>query len=354
LTGAQLKDALAHSNAQVSQNRKLILLGLDAAGTMVNGRPINPNEYYSVATNEFLASGGDGYDMVASGRNKKYTGLMLQQVVMDYTRTLQASGQLLSLAPLKASLPRFTVKSRVALDLILKGLTVSETAKDYPQIKLLQSKNVGDFLHWSFQSDLSTLVASPKYDLELSLVSKYGRLQHPRLPSIELDDNTKADAVFRVLAAKRRLSPIARLEVENIEFTPSEGNHITAQLSAGVESKMPSGITISGGVLLRRHRPEDKTENQLNFDLRAQYRATARGVQFQSEIKLFPIVINSTSTDRAFKDYIATFLSSVRFPLNKHLFLSSSLVLYRETRIGPWAYNMDIAVQLHRIWGKKP
>ena len=363
LTGVQLKDALAHSKKQVSESRKLILLGLDAAGTVVNGRSINPKEYYSAATNDFLASGGDGYNMLALGRNKKYTGQMLRQIVIDYLQAIQASGQPLSLAPLKASLPKFILKSKVGLDLMLKGLTVSQTAEKYPQISFLQSKNVGNFAHWSIQSDLSTLIASPKYNLELSLISKYGRLQHPRLPSIELDDNTKAAAVFRFLPAKRKSpllpfikggNPITRLEIENIEFTPSEKNRIIAQLSAGVERKILTGVAISGGVLLRRHQRKNSSENQVNLDFRAQYQTTAKGVQVKSELKFFPIVINTASSSRPFKDYIASLFCVAKFPLNKYLFLSTSAIFYRETQIGPWAHNAQIAIQLHRTWGKKP
>jgi hypothetical protein len=237
---------------------------------------------------------------------------------------------------------------------MLKGITVSETAKDYPQIKSLQSKNVGDFLHWSIQSDLSTLLASPRYDLELALVSKYGRVQHPRLPSIELDDNTKAVAIFRFLPIRSKLIPIARLEVENIELTPSDESRIIGQLSAGIERKLFPGIVVSGGMLLRRYRPVEAVENQLSLDFRAQHQATAKGVQVKSELKFFPIVTTTSSDRHAFKDYIATLLGSVKFPLSKYLFLSSNVTLYRETRIGPWAYNMDVAVQLHRTWGKKP
>jgi len=353
LTGAQLKDALEHSKKQVSENRKLIQLGLNSIGTVVNGRPINPKEYYSVATNDFLASGGDGYDMLTLGR-KKHTGQMLRQIVIDYIQTTQSSGRLLSLTPLKASLPKFIVKSKVGLDLTLKGLTVSESAKNYPRISSLQSKNVGNFAHWSIQSDLSTLIASPKYDLELGLISKYGRLQYPNLPSIELDDNTKAAAVFRFLSAKRKLHPITRLEIENIEFTSSEENRIVAQLSAGVERKILSGVVISGGVLLRRHRHEKKAQNQLNFDFRAQHQITAKGVQVKSELKFFPTAIDTISSGYPFKNYIASLSSAAKFPLNKYLFLSTSAILYRETQIGPWAHNAQIVIQLHQAWGKKP
>jgi len=353
LSGAQLKAALAHSNKQVSESRKLVLLGLDTAGTSVNGRAINPNEYYSVATSDFLASGGDGYEVLASARKKEHTGLIMRQTVVDYIQELQASGQLVSLASLKASIPQLILKSKAGLDLMVKGITVSESAEDYQQIKLLQSKNVGDFFHWSIKADLSTLMASPRYDLKLGLVSKYGKLQHPLLPSIELDDNTEASSVFRFHLQKRKLHPIARFELENIEFTPSEGGHTIAQLSAGVERKMLSSIVISSGILLRRHRLAETTDKQVSLDFRAQYQGTAKGLQVKSELKLFSIITSTVSDNGPFRDYIATFSGAIKFPLRKYLFLSSTAYVYRDTRIGPWARNIDLAIQLHRTWGKK-
>ena len=354
LSGAQLKDALTHSNKQVSESRKLILLGLDAAGEKINSRAINPGEYYSVAVNDFLASGGDGYEMLAAARRKKRTGLFLRQAVDDYIVEMKASDKLLSLAPLRASVPRLLVKSKVDTDLTLKGITISDSAESYPQIKLLQSKNMGDFFHWSVQTELSTLMAMSGYNLDLGFVSKYGRLQHPRLPSIELDDNTKASAVFRYIFEKRKLHPIARLEVENIEFTPSEERHTITQFSVGVERKLPYGFTLSGGMLYRRHRPEESTENQVNMDLRAQYKATAKGFQIQSELKFFPIIHTTASESNVFRDYIGALTFTARFPVRKYLYLSSSIIAYRETRTGPWAHNAEIAAQLHHAWGKKP
>ena len=371
LTGTQLKAALAHSDKQESESRKLILLGLDAKGVAVNGCPIDENEYYTVATNDFLASGGDGYEMLASGRKKKDTGRMIRQVIIDYIQDTHAQGNPISLAPLKASLQSqaFVVKSKVGLDLTLKGLTVSKSAVNYPKISSLQSQNVGHFAHWSIQTDLSTilsfrgnsalaaktnLVAPPRYSLELGLMSKYGRIQHPQVPSVELDDNTKASGVFRFLPAKRKFHPISRLEIENIEFTPSEENRIVAQLSAGIEQKLFSRVGIASGILLRRHQGKEESQNQVNFDFRANYPTTVRSVQIQSELKFFPIVFDTKTTGRAFKDYIASLFCSAKLPLNKYLSLSSSAILYRETQIGRWACNAQIAIQLHRTWGKKP
>jgi 2',3'-cyclic-nucleotide 2'-phosphodiesterase (5'-nucleotidase family) len=44
------------------------------AVTMADGKPLDIAGTYTVATIEFIAAGGDGYEMMASGRNLKYYG----------------------------------------------------------------------------------------------------------------------------------------------------------------------------------------------------------------------------------------------------------------------------------------
>jgi 5'-nucleotidase/UDP-sugar diphosphatase len=366
MTGDQLRAAVGHSNRHALDNRKLVLLGLDPDGNVVNGRSINPNEYYTVATNDFIAAGGDGYGMVAAGRKMKHTGLMVRQVTIDYIRAIQASGQSVSLAPLKAAAPKFVVKSKVQLEPMLKGLTVSETAEKYQYIGFLETRNVGNFAHWGIQSNLSTLIASAKFNLELSANSKYSRLHHPDLPeSIEIDDNTTAAAILKVSAGKWGLNPIARLEFENIEFVleeiekeegkmEKEPRRIVSQLSAGLERTMLPGLVVSTGAHFRRHRPEDTIQYQGNVDLRAQYGTVLKGIEINSEAKLFLIVTDTAlEENKPFKDYIATLTASARLPLNKYLFLSTSAVLYRESQTGPWAHNAQVAIQFRQTWGKK-
>jgi len=359
LKGDQLRAAVGHSNGQVIDNRKLILLGLDPWGNTVNGRGTNPGEYYTVATNDFLAAGGDDYGMIASGRKKKNTGLMLEDVVIDYIQATEDAGRAVSLAPLKAAAPKFVVKSKIGLEPMLKGLTVSETAKEYWYIGFLQTRQVGNFAHWGIKGDFSTLIASPKYDLELNLNSRYGRLHHPDLEkSIELDDNVKASAILKLLAGKWGLKPIARLEFENIEMTLEADDNgqrrIISQLSAGLERRLFGGLVFSGGANFRRHQPEEEIQHQGNADLRAQYETRIKGFEIKSEVKLFLIIIDTASEENEpFKDYIATISGSANLPLNRYLFLFTNAVFYRESQKGPWAHNANIAIQFRQSWGRK-
>lgn len=50
----------------------------------VNGETLGMNKLYTVATNDFLAAGGDGYDVLKNGTLLADTGIMLRDVVVDY------------------------------------------------------------------------------------------------------------------------------------------------------------------------------------------------------------------------------------------------------------------------------
>ncbi len=349
LSGAQLKKALAHSNAQTNENRKLVFSGIESNGTMINGRSINPDEYYKVATNDFLAYGGDGYDMIASGRKKKNTGLMLQDLLIEY---IQSSETKISIEAIKLSLPKHIIKSKFDLGLVVEGFTVSQSAEKYKQVNILQSKSIGDFLYWNLNNGISAFMASTEYYLEAGLLSKYGRLQYPSKESLEINDNIQGSIIFKLLPGKWKLDPVSRFEVDNIEFSASNDRHLTTQISIGAEKSVFPNTKASVGVLWRRHRPEKITQNQLNFDFRALYQAKIKDISIDSELKFFPIFIDSAESS-LFSNYITSFISTFKLPLNEYLYLSANAVLYRETQIGTWAHKLVISMQTRYAWGKK-
>lgn len=104
LSGTQLKEALENgvSEAELLGGRFPQVAGMrfmwdpDApAGSRVIAievaegdgyRPIDPNAVYRVATNDYLAGGGDGYTVFESGANWYATGFVLADVVADYIR----------------------------------------------------------------------------------------------------------------------------------------------------------------------------------------------------------------------------------------------------------------------------
>jgi 5'-nucleotidase/UDP-sugar diphosphatase len=68
--------------AQVSGVTYVIENG-EAKDILVNGAPIDDNKVYKVATNNYLASGGDGYTVLA-GLSGYDTGFVLADVVVEF------------------------------------------------------------------------------------------------------------------------------------------------------------------------------------------------------------------------------------------------------------------------------
>ena len=55
----------------------------------LDGEPIEPTDTYSVTVNSFLASGGDNFLELANGTNKRDTGKVDLQAMVDYLAAKQ-------------------------------------------------------------------------------------------------------------------------------------------------------------------------------------------------------------------------------------------------------------------------
>ncbi|WP_241738843.1 bifunctional metallophosphatase/5'-nucleotidase [Anoxybacillus flavithermus] len=101
MSGADLKKALEHGvRLYPEQNGGFphvsgIRFTFDAtkpAGSritsvQINGQPLDETKTYTVATNDFIAKGGDGYDMFKSSTIEFDSGELLSTVVMNYLQS---------------------------------------------------------------------------------------------------------------------------------------------------------------------------------------------------------------------------------------------------------------------------
>jgi len=94
LTGAQLMAVLEFDAALPAQHGgflqvsglKLTIADGKVAEVSVGGNPLDPAKSYSVATNDFLLSGGNGYTMFTEGQNSCSVGSTLSSIVIDALR----------------------------------------------------------------------------------------------------------------------------------------------------------------------------------------------------------------------------------------------------------------------------
>jgi len=55
---------------------------------LINNKPIDLDETYTIATNDYLASGGDGYSALDNSNDKSETSVLLSDVFIDYVKEL--------------------------------------------------------------------------------------------------------------------------------------------------------------------------------------------------------------------------------------------------------------------------
>jgi 2',3'-cyclic-nucleotide 2'-phosphodiesterase (5'-nucleotidase family) len=62
---------------------------------MPDGTPLDDQRLYTVATNDFVVAGGDGFSEFANGSDIQDTGIVLRDVFVDYIRERKVISPLL-------------------------------------------------------------------------------------------------------------------------------------------------------------------------------------------------------------------------------------------------------------------
>jgi 5'-nucleotidase/UDP-sugar diphosphatase len=103
LTGEQIRQVLelgtSESGVVQTSGIRYSYRPQDEAGSRIkaialdDGTPVVPEELYLVATNDFMASGGDRYRVFADGKDIKNTQILLRDAVIAWMESLHEAGQ---------------------------------------------------------------------------------------------------------------------------------------------------------------------------------------------------------------------------------------------------------------------
>ncbi len=92
LTGEQVREVIGlNSSSESDAGGKLHLAGVElkkkstgTVQTLIRGKPIESKKTYKIATNNFLARGGDGYTVLTRGKNSYDTGMTVNDLFVRY------------------------------------------------------------------------------------------------------------------------------------------------------------------------------------------------------------------------------------------------------------------------------
>lgn len=98
--GGEQKRHLGVSAALSYDYRPELPLGGRIGEVRVNGAPVDPARLYTVATNAFLANGGDGFSVFLAGQDRADTGRNDLQALVEYFAASADRGEAVTPAPL--------------------------------------------------------------------------------------------------------------------------------------------------------------------------------------------------------------------------------------------------------------
>jgi uncharacterized protein YjdB len=93
---------------------------------LMDGSKVDMDTYYSVVTNDFMATGGDSFNF-AGAKNIFDTGVPIREALVEELRNLTAAGKILSVTPAEYLIPYVAVTG-IALDKSYLTIKPGETA----------------------------------------------------------------------------------------------------------------------------------------------------------------------------------------------------------------------------------
>ncbi|MFO8001008.1 MAG: 5'-nucleotidase C-terminal domain-containing protein [Marinilabilia sp.] len=108
-TGEEIRDLFRHmgeSNGDGLSGGAFIFSGGAVKKARINGQPLNEESNYYVATSDYLAEGGDHYDIFSQASEKHISSGKIRDLIIDHIRDLTEKGK--PITPLEEN--RITIK----------------------------------------------------------------------------------------------------------------------------------------------------------------------------------------------------------------------------------------------------
>ncbi|MGB4905279.1 MAG: 5'-nucleotidase, partial [Saprospiraceae bacterium] len=87
-----MKRIAEQGGVPVSRGIQMVIEKQKMASLLVNGEAVDPNKDYLIAVNDFMATGGDGFEELTAG-DHILTGILVRDALTNHFLMMQAKGQ---------------------------------------------------------------------------------------------------------------------------------------------------------------------------------------------------------------------------------------------------------------------
>lgn len=325
LSGKQLADLKAQSNARDKQSQRLVFVGYDPAAETVNGRKLIADEKYRVSTTAYLAEGGDAYLtpralVYASGVHPT-----LKEIIIEHLAGTDEDGRLYGARVWKSSFK---------LNGALSWTGIDDSGAAYKDVSFLSGRSA---LAWNglFDGRLSSEVPSGR--LEHQVRSNYGQVRNGGRFR-ESSDRLQFDITYT--RQTRTPAPFAALAANSV-WTAQQGQARPLTLRASAGLQRPLGQRGNVRVGLGWERDVAVGESDLGIELLPEYKAQWKGNGFSSSCKLF--VGASKARTLSLQQYNSL---TVRLGSDLNLSIDANFFAHRSSAVGSTGIKSELQLGL--------
>lgn len=337
--GSELRRLSTSSKARFREAQHLVFSGYDEGSDRVNGRPLNNDEVYKIATTAYLAEGGDEYFQPGTLRLKEAKGkVSLREILDQHLVRYPGLRRFDGLDHLVGS----AWKSRAKVSGSLARTGLNGSAARYPGVAFLGGK---DAMTWNSLVDGQISREGPGGTLSASLRSSFGQVQEARRFR-EAADRLQVEAVYTW--QKKQPAPFVSLDLSTVWTRRQAQNRpLSLRASAGLHRSLGKQAKARLGLGLEedfaRHRRE------VGLEVVPEYRKQlGKGNALSSSMKLFA---GAAPTRRL---SIQSFNSlQVHLVGNVYTTIDANIFVHRDDRVDRLGLKTELQVGLGYAWDKK-
>jgi 2',3'-cyclic-nucleotide 2'-phosphodiesterase (5'-nucleotidase family) len=336
LTGKQLRQ-MAESSEGRSGGQRLVFSGYDEAASRVNGRPLDSEELYAVATTGFLAGGGDGY-FSAVPEEERSPGPTLKEALIRHIASHPDMGRWDGLVRRAGG----AWKGRAKVSGSLARTAVNAQAGRYRGVSFLGGR---DAMTWNSLFDGRLSYEGAAGLLATQVRSSFGQVKSGSTFK-ESADRLEVESVYTW--QHRKPAPFLSLNLNTVWTRPGPRERpLTGRGSAGLQRGLGQHAKVRLGLSAER---DFATEiSALGLELVPEYsRKFGKGNSLSSSVKVFAGATQARKV--SVQQYNALLVNLLG---NVYLTIDANFFLHRDTEVDELGLKSEVQMGLGYNWGKK-